>query len=308
VGRALARVALAGNPSDGFGGAVLAAVVPGLEAVVVAEDPDPAVVGYEAVATGPAAELLAAAAGRLRSWCEENGVGRPDRVALSASTTIPVSVGLAGSSALVIAAVRALSVRWEVAPAPLEVARLALDAETMLLGIAAGPQDRVVQAAGRTVQMEFGDSWSAEPVDPPEPVELLVVWSAVASEPSTAVHRPLQARRGEPAVVRAMARLADLARHGAAALAAGDRAALGAAMDGSYEVRASIMELDPAHVALVDGARAAGASVNYAGSGGAVVALPGDAGPDGLAALQRWAHAGGHGSVPLTVPAAASSG
>jgi glucuronokinase len=305
-GRALARVALAGNPSDGFGGAVLATVVPGMEAVVRATSADGISEGYEAVAAGPGSALLLAASSQLSEHCRVAGVGSRDRVSLSATTTIPVSVGLAGSSALVVAALRAMATRWAVELDDLTLARLALEAETRVLGIAAGPQDRVVQAAGRTVLMDFATAdWAAEPVDPPAAVELLVVWSTAAAEPSTVVHGPLQARGGEPRVVAAMADLAGHARAGASALAAGDVAALGAAMDASFEARASILDLTPAHVALVDVARAAGCHANYAGSGGAIVAV----GPaSALADLERRATADGHGCHHLTLPAAATGG
>ena len=294
-GRALARVALAGNPSDGFGGAVLAAVVPGMEAVVRAADGAAAV-----AASGAGRPLVLAAYERLARWCVDTGAGAPtDGVALEASTTIPEAVGLAGSSALTVATIRALAARWTLDLDLVTVARLALEAEADLLGIAGGPQDRLAQAAERTVLMDFGgEAWSVEGVDPPHPVELFVVWSEAAAEPSQTVHGPLQARRGEPGVVTAMQQLADLARVGAAALAAGDLAGLGAAMDGSFEARASIVDLAPAHITLVEGARARGANANYAGSGGAIVGLPPPGGSD---EAERWAVAEGFGFHRVTL-------
>jgi glucuronokinase len=42
-------------------------------------------------------------------------------------------------------------------------------------------------------------------------------------------------------------------------------------VDGSFDERAALLDLDPRHVAMVRAARAAGASANYAGSGGAIV-------------------------------------
>ena len=68
-------------------------------------------------------------------------------------------------------------------------------------------------------------------------------------------------------------------------------------MDGSFDVRASILDLDPAHVALVEGARACGAPVNYAGSGGAVVGLA--ARPEVLELARAWAEADGLGFTVL---------
>ncbi|MEN3282842.1 MAG: glucuronokinase, partial [Solirubrobacteraceae bacterium] len=55
------------------------------------------------------------------------------------------------------------------------------------------------------------------------------------------------------------------------ALLAGDRAGFAAALDGSFDERDALLELDPRHVAMVRAAREAGASANYAGSGGAIV-------------------------------------
>jgi glucuronokinase len=309
VGRALARAALAGNPSDGFGGAVLATPVPGLEAVVHASDADAVVVGDRswsspAAVAGPhegEGALLSATVERLVRWCRAGASGPPDGgVELAWTTTIPRSVGLAGSSALVVAAIRALATRWALDLDVATTARLALEVETDLLGIAAGPQDRLAQAAGATVLMDFGGpGWAFERVVPPSPVQLFVVWST-ASSPSATVHGPLQDRRGEPAVVAAMAHLAGLARTGAEALRAGDLVGLGAAMDGSYEARASILDLDAAHVELVLAARACGASVNYTGSGGAVVGLAAE--PGVLDALRHWAQRDALGLVTFELP------
>lgn len=308
-GRAPARAALAGNPSDVFGGAVLATPVPELEAVVRAADRDGAVVGDRAwrspaEVTGPYGgdgALLAATIERLVGWCRDDGPGVPDDgLELTWSTSIPRSVGLAGSSALVIAGIRGLADRWGLALDVATTARLALEVEVELLGMAAGPQDRLAQAAGETVLMDFGGpNWAFEPVAPPAPVPLVVVWTREAATTSHSVHGPLRARGEEPAVRRAAARLAGLAHLGAAALRAGDLEALGAAMDGSFDVRASIVDLDPAHVALVEGARACGAPVNYTGSGGAVVALAAD--PVVRAEVEGWAAASGLGFVDLRV-------
>jgi glucuronokinase len=48
-------------------------------------------------------------------------------------------------------------------------------------------------------------------------------------------------------------------------------------MDASFDVRRSIAALDPRHVRMVELARSLGAAANYAGSGGAIVGLLGDA-------------------------------
>lgn len=308
-GRAPARAALAGNPSDGFGGAVLATVVPGLEAVVRATDAKgvhvggrswPSLIDVAGPHEGESA-VVAATVERLVSWCRTDGPGVPaDGVALDWTTTIPRSVGLAGSSALVVAAIRALAPRWGLDLDVVTTARLALEVETDLLGIAAGPQDRLTQAAGRTVLMDFaGAEWSVDAVVPAVAVPLVIVWRPDGAESSDAVHRPLRHRAEEPAVRRAVERLAELAHQAADALRAGDLAALGDAMDGSFEQRAAMLALDPTHVALVEGARGCGAPANYTGSGGAVVGLA--ITPAVLGAVRAWTAREGLGLVTFEI-------
>ena len=91
TGSAFARAALAGNPSDGYGGAVLAVCVPGLAAHAEAQ---PAA----RTRSDPPSALVDAAVARYgRGPC-----------AVRWSTTVPREVGLGGSSAIVTAVVRAL--------------------------------------------------------------------------------------------------------------------------------------------------------------------------------------------------------
>jgi glucuronokinase len=44
-------------------------------------------------------------------------------------------------------------------------------------------------------------------------------------------------------------------------------------MDATYDLRASMIDLAPGHVEMIEAARSAGASANYTGSGGAIVVL-----------------------------------
>ena len=244
-----ARAALLGNPSDGYGGAVVAFAFADFEASVSvsgAEDAHP-----------DALPLLRAAAGRAGAG------GAPLRM----RTSIPREVGLGGSSAIVIAALRALGTD---AP-PDDLARQALAVEVEDLGIAAGLQDRLVQAHGGVLVMDFG-AGTVERLDPGLLPPLYVAWREDAGKPSGRFHRGLRARfdRGEPAVVDAMAELGDVARLGADALQTGDHELLAELVDRTFDLRAAIADLDRRHVRMIELARAAGASANYAGSGGAI--------------------------------------
>jgi hypothetical protein len=94
-----------------------------------------------------------------------------------------------------------------------------------------------------------------------------------------------------------MARLSELAHVAARALGAGDVQGLRHAMERSLDQRAELLDLEPAHLALVHGARAIGAAVNYTGSGGAIVGHA-----DDLDAVRAWAEHAGHGFRRWSLP------
>lgn len=283
-----ARAALAGNPSDGFGGRTLALALPAFEARVTVEpggsfDAERALAG-----DGPAA-LMAAAARRLAHAGRVPATG----FGMHCTSRIPAQVGLAGSSAIVVAALRALSNAFELGLAPDQVARMALESEVEELGIAAGPQDRVVQAHGGLVSMDFADDdgWQVEPLDPALLPPLYVAWDHASATHSGDYHGQLRRRHAEcdPELTRVLEQLAQLAGKARDALLAGDADEFARCVDGSFDARAAMGALEPAHVALVDRARALGASANYAGSGGAVVGTlpPGPAAGELQEAFER---------------------
>lgn len=152
------------------------------------------------------------------------------------------------------------------------------------------PQDRYAQAHEGLVLMDFaGAPPRVEPLRPALLPELSLAWSAGAAQASHAVHGGLRTRGNEPRVRAGMRRPAGHARAPARALQDGDHGAFTHALDASFDERAALLDLDPRHAAMVHAARAAGASANYAGSGGAIVGtLPGD----GLEPMARAARAG----------------
>jgi hypothetical protein len=72
-------------------------------------------------------------------------------------------------------------------------------------------------------------------------------------------------------------RARELVAGGRVVVRRGDAAALGAAIDATFDARRSIAALDARHVRLVELARSLGAPANYAGSGGAIVGFHRDA-------------------------------
>ncbi len=263
-GSAPARAALAGNPSDGYAGAVLAVTLAELRAEAVAT---PA----STRAVSPPSELVSATVARVE---RELLAGRRAS-AVSWRTSIPRGLGLGGSSAIVIATIRALSQLHGLSLPRDELAALALAVETEELGIAAGPQDRVAQAYGGLTFMDFAGAGRYDPLDPLLLPPLVVAWRAGTAADSGPLHSDLRARfaRGDEAVVAELARAATAAHDAREALLAGDHGRVRRSVDATFDARQRMMSLDPRHVEMVSVARAAGAAANYTGSGGAIVAV-----------------------------------
>ena len=306
-GRAPARAALAGNPSDGYGGAVLAVAVEAFaaEATVVgtATDRMDAQSGEMGLAMEPAMELAMELAdptiartgetelvdatvartgetelvdATVARFCSEFLPALdPAVIPVVWNTTIPRSVGLGGSSAIVLAVLRALSDFHAVTLTPDRLAELALSIEVDDLGIAAGMQDRIAQSYGGVTFMDCGEAPRYERLDGVSLPPLLVAWREDAAEASGVVHGDLRERhlRGEAIVLESMAELAALARRARGAVLAGDRAELARCADASFDARARMLQLNQRHVEMIEVARRHGAGANYTGSGGAVICV-----------------------------------
>ena len=304
-----ARAGLVGHPSDGFGGATLAVTLENFRADVHAQ---PA----QALDIAPAGDgqwpegglpLVSAAVVCLGRHCAASGAPYDGRARIRYASTIPRQVGLGGSSAIVIATLRALAPLAGAVLPQEQLPALALSAETEL-GIAAGLQDRVVQTYGGLVFMDFDSEHVAEhghgrhePLSHELLPELFVAWHPAAGAASGDAHAGVRERfaRGERRIMRAMATLTRLAHEARAALLAGDHAGFAAALDAGFDVRASVYDLDPRHSALVGHARRLGLSATYTGSGGAIVGIAAD--PEAMAALERALGADGVSVAPALV-------
>ena len=152
----------------------------------------------------------------------------------------------------------------------------ALAAETEELGIAAGPQDRVVQSHGGLVMMDFAPPWCPwrwSELDPALLPPLFVAWRHDTAAHSGDYHRSCaagttRATGSVPALPRAAG---GSGKRRAGRAVGGRRREFGRCVDGSFDERRAMGPLEPDHVAMIELARAPGASANYAGSGGAIV-------------------------------------
>ena len=172
--RAYARAGLLGNPSDGYHGKTISFIVRNFWAevvlyewdtveIVLAEDDRAASRSVHDLARDVrlhgyygGIRLVKATIKRFVEYCERAGPPLHERnFSVRYQTTIPRQVGLAGSSAIIVATLRCLMEFYEV-EIPLEVQpSLVLSVERDELGIAAGLQDRVIQVYEGLVYMDF---------------------------------------------------------------------------------------------------------------------------------------------------------
>lgn len=309
TGTAPARVGLLGNPSDGFGGKVMAFALRNFGARVTLT-PRPAGAGFrlaDDAATAAdldslraalphlveAAPLIGAAVLMFQGHCAVHGLdAAPLDAAFECTSDIPREVGMAGSSAIVTATLNALCAAHDVSIPRAEQAELALRAETELLGIAAGPQDRVIQAYRGFVWMDFSlpgprSKANYERLQANLLPSTFVAWDPDTGTSSGVVHSDVTARwqRREPDVVAAIETFPRLAEEGLACLRAGDLDGFRARVDRNFDVRRTIWQLAERDLEMVRIGREAGAAVKFTGSGGAVVGVPRT--PDDLPRLER---------------------
>src|SRR5260370_10914817 len=93
---------------------------------------------------------------RFMDYCREKGVELENRnFTIEYESTIPLRLGMGGSSSIITAALRALCQYFHVEiPLPVQ-ANLVLETETKELAVPAGLQDRVIQVYEGLVYMDF---------------------------------------------------------------------------------------------------------------------------------------------------------
>jgi galactokinase len=262
-------------------------------------------------------------------------LGRPPQGAtLSITSEVPLGAGLSSSAAFEVACMLALGTASGNALAGTELALAAQRSEPGATGVPCGIQDQIASVCGRAGSAIFLDcrTLHVEHVPLPEPVRVLVVHSGV---PRVLEATPYAARRAEslavatrlgiPALREAtLAQVKDIprGRHAvteiqrvqdfAAALRAGDIAALGPLMLASHassrdDMEVSTPELDALVTCLVD-AGALGARLTGAGFGGCVVALVPAAQADAIAADATAAYRARTGREPIAWVTTAADG
>lgn len=299
--RAYARAGLLGNPSDGYFGKTISVIVKNFGAqVILFESPELVIEPQEAdtntfknlsqlrkfvSATGynGGVPIIKAAIKKFGDYFEAGGFNLPNRnFTIRYHSSIPRQVGLAGSSAIVMATLRALMKFFEIDIEPKILASLALKAETEELGITAGLQDRVIQAYEGCVFMDF-DKENLEktgtgiykPLSPALLPKLYIAYKTDLSKVSGKVLQDIRTRfeKGDPFVIETLQRIAQLAQEGKEALEKQDFLKLHHLINENFDQRRKIMNISASNLELIETARQTGASSKFTGSGGSIIGM-----------------------------------
>jgi glucuronokinase len=218
---------------------------------------------------------------RFMDYCRDRGIDLPDRnFTIEYESSIPQRLGLGGSSAIIVAALRALAEYFDVEiPLPVQ-ANHALETETRELGVPAGLQDRVVQTYEGLVYMDFSRALmesrgygNYERLEHALLPNIYVAYRTSLSEGTEVFHGNVRSRweRGDPEVVDAMLTWASYAEQGRDALLRRDYATLDRLINSGFDLRSRIYRISAGNLEMVETARRVGATCTFAGSGGAVV-------------------------------------
>lgn len=299
--RAYARAGLLGNPSDGYFGKTIAITVKNFSARVwIEESRDIKICGAEDDLEiyrnqGDLLEqihlygyhgglpLLKAAIKVFLDYCQSQNLSLKNRnFVIWYQSSIPRQVGLGGSSAIIVAALRALMKFYEVS-IPLEIQpTVALQAEREELGITAGFMDRVVQVYEGCVFMDLDRRLIEErgyglyerldsSLLPPLYLAYKPGLSKVSGRALNSIRQAYEKK--DPSTLAVLSRLTEIAAEGKKSFLSGDFTQWPSLMDENFNLRSQIMSISQGNWEMVQTARRCGASAKFAGSGGSIIGI-----------------------------------
>jgi glucuronokinase len=299
--RAYARAGLMGNPSDGYFGKTISVSVRNFSAsIVLYQSPELQIEPQlqdsnifkniydlrDAVSTlgyHGGTPLIKATIKKFLEYCEKENKKIPNKnFTIRYQTTIPRQVGLAGSSAIVVATLRALIKFYKIdIPKPI-LPTLALKVETEELGITAGLQDRVIQCYEGCVYMDFNRELvenrgygEYKSLDIKLLPKLYIAYKTELSKVSGKVLNDIRTRwdKGEPLVVDTLQQIAQVAADGKEAILEQNFGRVGELINQNFDLRSQIMKITDNNQLLIDTARSCGASASFTGSGGSIIGI-----------------------------------
>jgi len=296
--QAFPRVGLIGNPSDGYFGKTIAFAFSNFSAgIELWESPELELLPSRrdhSVFHGLGGlcddvrfhgyyggfRLLKATVKCFADYVQERGIQIDNRnFTLRYKSDIPSRVGMAGSSAIISACMRALMGFYNVSISRHTLANVVRSVENNELGIPCGLQDRVAQAYQGLVYMDFSRELmegrgygNYEALDPGLLPPAYVAYREYLAEGTEVYHSDLRCRwnEGETEVLEAMRFWARITDEFRAALLRGDVPAMNQLINAGFDKRSELYDVGPGNLELIATARSTGASAAFAGSGGAI--------------------------------------
>ncbi|MBN1597064.1 MAG: hypothetical protein JW894_02115 [Bacteroidales bacterium] len=293
------RAALIGNPSDGYYGKTIAFVFSNFKAnITLFQTPELEIQPEQLDLTSfnsiselvhdvslhgyyGGMRLLKATIKVFYNYCHENSIVLHDQnFTIRYKSTIPHRLGLAGSSAIITAGMKALMSFYNIEIQKPVLANLILSVEVDELKIAAGLQDRVAQVYETPVYMDFDKKIMDKqhygdyiPIDAGLFPPMYIAFRTDQSSGSEVVHNDLRARYNykEPRVLEAVKEWSDLSVRFKNCLEKKESCEMGNLINRNFDLRRSILNISKENIEMVETARSVGASAKFTGSGGAII-------------------------------------
>jgi glucuronokinase len=296
---AYARAGLLGNPSDGYFGKTISIIIknfaahislyesPELKIEMQAQDVNEFTNVHDLIERinlhgyYGGDRLIKAAIKKFVQYCQSRKIRLENKnFSIRYHSTIPRQVGLAGSSAIITATMRALMEFYSVKIPKEELPSVILQAEIEELGINAGLQDRVIQVYEGCVFMDFEKSYlekhrygKYKKLNPGNLKNLYIAYKVELGKVSGVVLNDIRSRyeRGDEEVVKNLAAIADLAEQGRVMIENNQMGGMNELINQNFDLRRTVMNISDSNVQLVETARSCGASAKFAGSGGSII-------------------------------------
>jgi glucuronokinase len=298
---AYARAGLLGNPSDIYFGKTISIIVKNFSASIsLYESPELCIEpqqedknefknvhdlvdkinsnGYYG-----GSRLIKAAIKKFYEYCKENKINFNNKnFTIRYFSSIPRQVGLAGSSAIITATLRALIKFYNIEIPKEYLPTLILSVEKDELGIRAGLQDRVAQVYEGCVYMDFNKEHIEskgygiyENLDVSKLPNLYMAYKTDLSKVSGVVLNDTYNRymNGDKLVIDTISRIAQIAEEGKKAIMEKDYNKLNSLINENFDNRRKIMNISQSNIDMIEIARNSGASAKFPGSGGSIIGM-----------------------------------